>query len=203
MAAFACSVIAMTISTYVNGELVKRLNKGSSTSTPAELRAVLLRSKAVKGAATIFINICMAAHVPSTYIYEWFCAANLGPHAPRGTTWYSVARCEDELGRSVEYCERWRDEDNATMTLLFEPPDGVCPSIGLCFYNAVTQYCAIGALALFVATLHLDLRYAPPEANASPARGPTTTTRPEVTLSRNSVREVIEDAFEVEAEDRL
>lgn len=105
-------------------------------SVPPGLHALLLRSKRLKGVATVVINICMLAHVPTTYVYEWFCAGNIGPHAPRGTTFYSVAACEGELGRTAEYCERWRDTRNASMTLLFAPPADSCPSVGLSLYNA-------------------------------------------------------------------
>lgn len=165
--AFALAVTAMTINTYVINELAKLLDKEGSSSSrsccPPELRAVLMRSKQLKRIATYVINICMAAHVPTTYVYEWFCDGNIGPHAPRGTTFYSVAACESELGRGVDYCSRWTDERNATMTLLFAPPADSCPSIGLSLYNAITEYVAIAAITLFVYTLQSDLRGYKPE----------------------------------------
>ena len=165
VAAFALSVTAMSINAYVIGALAKLSDKGGCPSTPPELRAVLQASKRWKTVASVVINICMLAHVPSTYIYEWFCAGNIGPHAPRGTTFVSVAACEQTLGRSAAYCERWRDARNATMTLLYAPPDDACPSLGLSLYNALTQYLAIAAVTLFVATLQRDLRYEPPPSS--------------------------------------
>jgi hypothetical protein len=108
----------------------------------------------------VFINICMLAHVPTTYLYEMSCETSaLGPHEARGNTFYSLSACIEVLRRSTEYCERWRDEDNATMTRLLDPPDDVCPSIGLSFYNAITQYVTITALTILVVTLHIDLRH--------------------------------------------
>lgn len=160
--AFALSVTAMSINTYVTEQLCKLLKKGGCPSTPPELRALLNRSKRAKGIANVVINIAMLAHVPTTYVREWFCAGSLGPHAPRGSTFFSFAECESELGLSAAYCERWRDDRNSSMTLLFDPPDDACPSIGLSLYNAVTQYVVIATLLLFVLTLQIDLRYDPP-----------------------------------------
>lgn len=169
--AFALSVTAMTISTYVTNELVKLLNSTAPPPASPELRAVLLTSKRAKTAATIIINVAMLAHVPTTYIYEWFCAGNLGPHAPRGTTFATFAECEGRLARSTSYCERWRDERNSSMTLLYEPPDDSCPSVGLSLYNAVTEYAVIACLTVFVLTLEIDMRYDPRGATSSRAVG--------------------------------
>jgi len=96
----------MAINAYVIGELVKLDKAGKCPSTPPELRSTLLQSKRAKGFATVFINICMLAHVPTTYLYEMSCETSaLGPHEARGTTFYSLSACIEVLRRSTEYCE--------------------------------------------------------------------------------------------------
>lgn len=153
----------MTINVFMTSKLVQLDAKGACPGAPPELCRTLRRSKRLKAAMNIIINISMAMHVPTTYIYEWFCG-DRGGLPPNGAVYYSVQACEDELGRSAAYCESWRDPSNATMTMHYRPPDDVCPSVALSAYNAATQYVSVIVLTMFILTLQSDFSYEPPAA---------------------------------------
>ena len=167
--AYACAVTAMNASHMSTNQLVKLLVKdGAFPKMPCALRAALLRSKRWKTAAIVVINISMAMHMPTAYIYAWFCSSG-GGIPPEGAAFYTRAACVHELGRSEAYCESWRDARNDTMTLLYTPPTDVCPSLVLSAYNGVTQYVSIATLTLLVLTLHSDLMYEPNRGRAAAA----------------------------------
>jgi len=192
VAGYAGCVLGLSINVFMTSKLVQLDTKGACLGAPPELRRTLRRSRRLKTAMNVIINISMAMHVPTMYIYEWFCG-DRGGSPPNGAVYYSVQACEDELGRSAAYCESWRDPSNATMTMHYRPPDDVCPSVTLSAYNAATQYVSVITLIMFILTLQSDFLYDPPAAArqilpiAAGGLGGTTTASANGTLSHRAL----------------